>query len=59
MIKLKDIIPSGYTKVKQPDKPKFNRNEYDEEYITNIVPSNFIVKRVGNNIVIQINNEKS
>tara|TARA_R100001163_G_C4885193_1_gene80701 strand:+ start:26 stop:193 length:168 start_codon:yes stop_codon:yes gene_type:complete len=54
-----DIIPSGYTKVKQPDKPKFNRNEYYEEYITNIVPSNFIVKRVGNNIVIQINNEKS
>ena len=59
MIKLIDIIPSGYTKVKQPDKAMFNRNEYYEEYITNIVPSNFIVKRVGNNIVIQINNEKS
>ena len=59
MIKLMDIIPSGYTKVKQADKPKFNRNEYYEEYITNIVPSNFIVKRVGNNIIIKINNEKS
>ncbi len=54
MIKLKDIMPPGYVKAKVPEKPKFDRNAYYEEYLTNIVPSNFIVKRVNDKIIIQV-----
>ena len=54
MIKLKDIMPPGYIKAEIPKKPKFDRNAYYEEYLTNIVPSNFVVKRVNDKIIIQV-----
>jgi len=57
MIKLKDIMPPGYVKVDKPEKPQFDRNAYYEEYITNVVPTNFTVKRVDNKIIIRVANK--
>ncbi len=57
MIKLKDIMPPGYVKVDKPEKPQFDRNAYYEEYITNVIPTNFTVKRVDNKIIIRVANK--
>lgn len=57
MIKLKDIMPAGYVKAKITEKPEFDRNAYYEEYLTNIVPSNFIIKRVDDKIIVQVKND--
>ncbi len=50
-------MPSGYVKAKVTEKPKFDRNAYYEEYLTNLIPPNFTVKRVEDKIVIQVKND--
>lgn len=50
-------MPAGYVKAKITEKPEFDRNAYYEEYLTNIVPSNFIIKRVDNKIIVQVKND--
>lgn len=57
MIKLKDVMPFGYAKVDTTKKPDFDRNAFYEEYITNLVPSNFIIKRVKDKIIVQVKND--
>lgn len=47
-------MPAGYTKVSDSNKPKLDRATYYEQYITNLLPSNFILKRVGSNIIISV-----
>jgi len=50
-------MPTGYVKADVPKKPEFDRNAYYEEYITNLIPPNFTVKRVEDKIVIQVKND--
>lgn len=50
-------MPSGYVKADTTKRPDFDRNAFYEEYITNLMPSNFVVKRVEDKIIVQVKND--
>lgn len=50
-------MPLGYVKADIVKKPDFNRNAFYEQYITNLMPSNFTVKRVHDEIIVQVKND--
>jgi hypothetical protein len=57
VIKLKDIMPPGYVKAEVPKKLDFDRNAFYEQYVTNVLPSNFTIKRVDDKIIIQVKDD--
>ena len=50
-------MPYGYVKADTTKRPDFDRNAFYEEYIINLMPSNFTIKRVKDKIIIQVKND--
>lgn len=50
-------MPPGYVKAEVPEDPDFDRNAFYEQYVTNVLPSNFTVKRVDDKIIIQVKDD--
>ena len=51
MISLREIISE---KKKKSEKPDFDRNQYYQEYLERLIPSDFKLKRKDNEIVITV-----
>jgi len=50
-------MPPGYVRAVVPEKTDFDRNAFYEQYVTNVLPSNFTIKRVGDKIIIQVKDD--